>query len=175
MPQSSPGAGWRWTLCTAAHTVPLVATAGVLAGLDPITIPVGLILLGHAWAIPELYAARGAKVARGLDPSNQPAEKVAAGRPSVPDSATVRPTLYEFAGGEPAFLALAAAHHARCLADPELNHPFSHADLNPAHVQRLAVIAFFFIGILAARKRPRLRVTHIGQQPAVGRTDGFEQ
>lgn len=56
----------------------------------------------------------------------------------MPHSATVRPTLYEFAGGEPAFLALAAAHHARCLADPELNHPFSHADLNPAHVPRLA-------------------------------------
>ena len=72
-------AGWRWTLCTAAHTVPLVATAGVLAGLDPITIPVGLILLGHAWAIPELYAARGARVARGVDPSNRRAEKVAAG------------------------------------------------------------------------------------------------
>jgi hemoglobin len=50
----------------------------------------------------------------------------------------VRPSLYEFAGGRPAFLALAAAHHARCLADPELNHPFSHSDLNPEHVQRLA-------------------------------------
>jgi hemoglobin len=50
----------------------------------------------------------------------------------------VRPTLYEFAGGEPAFLALAAAHHARCLADPELNHPFSHEDQHPQHVERLA-------------------------------------
>ena len=50
----------------------------------------------------------------------------------------MRPTLFEFAGGEPAFLALATAHHARCLADPELNHPFSHSDLNPRHVQRLA-------------------------------------
>jgi len=50
----------------------------------------------------------------------------------------MRPTLFEFAGGEPAFVALAAAHHARCLADPELNHPFSHADLNPEHVLRLA-------------------------------------
>jgi hemoglobin len=56
----------------------------------------------------------------------------------VPDCAPVRPTLYEFAGGQPAFVALAAAHHARCLADPELNHPFSHADLNPDHVRRLA-------------------------------------
>jgi hemoglobin len=35
----------------------------------------------------------------------------------------VRPTRFEFAGGERAFLALAAAHHARCLRDPELNHP----------------------------------------------------
>ena len=38
----------------------------------------------------------------------------------------------------PAFLALAAAHHERCLQDPELNHPFSHPDQNPRHVERLA-------------------------------------
>jgi hemoglobin len=50
----------------------------------------------------------------------------------------VRPTLYEFAGGAPALLELARAHHARCLADPELNHPFSHGDLHPEHVERLA-------------------------------------
>lgn len=50
----------------------------------------------------------------------------------------MRPTLYEFAGGEEAFLALARAHHARCLADPELNHPFSHGDQQPQHVARLA-------------------------------------
>ena len=50
----------------------------------------------------------------------------------------MRPTLYEYAGGDAAFLALATAHHARCLADPELNHPFSHGDLNPAHLERLA-------------------------------------
>ncbi len=47
-------------------------------------------------------------------------------------------TLYEHAGGAPALLALATAHHRRCLADPELNHPFSHDDLNPEHVARLA-------------------------------------
>ena len=41
----------------------------------------------------------------------------------------MRPTLYEFAGGEQAFAALAHAHHARCLADPELNHPFTRRDL----------------------------------------------
>jgi hemoglobin len=50
----------------------------------------------------------------------------------------MRPTLFEFAGGAPAFLSLAAAHHARCLADPELNHPFSHPDQHPQHVERLA-------------------------------------
>jgi hemoglobin len=50
----------------------------------------------------------------------------------------MRPTLFEFAGGEPALLALAAAHHVRCLADPELNHPFSHPDQHPQHVERLA-------------------------------------
>jgi hemoglobin len=47
-------------------------------------------------------------------------------------------TLFEFAGGETAFLALAEAHHARCRADPELNHPFSHPDQHPQHVARLA-------------------------------------
>ncbi|MCW2749436.1 MAG: oxygen-binding heme protein [Aeromicrobium sp.] len=50
----------------------------------------------------------------------------------------VRPTLFSYAGGDSAFLALATAHHARCLADPELNHPFSHPGQNPQHVERLA-------------------------------------
>lgn len=48
-----------------------------------------------------------------------------------------RPSIFEFAGGEPAFLALATAHHQRCLDDPVLNHPFSHPG-HPEHVQRLA-------------------------------------
>jgi hemoglobin len=50
----------------------------------------------------------------------------------------MRPSLFEFAGGEAALLALARAHHRRCLADPELNHPFSHPDQHPRHVERLA-------------------------------------
>jgi hemoglobin len=50
----------------------------------------------------------------------------------------MRPTLYEFAGGAAAFEPFAAALHARCLADPELNHPFSHPGQHPEHVQRLA-------------------------------------
>ena len=47
-----------------------------------------------------------------------------------------RPTIFEFAGGEPAFQALARAHHERCLADPILAHPFLHPG-HPEHVQRL--------------------------------------
>ena len=48
-----------------------------------------------------------------------------------------RPSLFEFAGGEQAFLALAAAVHERCLQDPELNHPFSHG-VSPNHLEHLA-------------------------------------
>jgi hemoglobin len=45
--------------------------------------------------------------------------------------------MFEFAGGEEAFLALAGAHHERCLQDPELNHPFSHGTA-PHHLEHLA-------------------------------------
>jgi hemoglobin len=48
-----------------------------------------------------------------------------------------RPSVFEAAGGGPAFLALAAAHHQRCLDDPVLNHPFSHGG-KPDHLERLA-------------------------------------
>jgi hemoglobin len=48
-----------------------------------------------------------------------------------------RPSIYEFAGGGPAFRALAAANHERCLQDPELNHPFSHPG-DPQHLEHLA-------------------------------------
>ncbi len=48
-----------------------------------------------------------------------------------------RPSMFEFAGGEAAFLALATAFHQRCLEDPVLSHPFSHPG-NPEHVERLA-------------------------------------
>ena len=48
-----------------------------------------------------------------------------------------RRSLFETAGGSEAFLRLAAAHHKRCLADPVLNHPFSHPG-HPQHIERLA-------------------------------------
>jgi hemoglobin len=48
-----------------------------------------------------------------------------------------RPSIYDFAGGADAFLALAAATTERCIADPELNHAFSHG-MSPRHNENLA-------------------------------------
>ena len=48
-----------------------------------------------------------------------------------------RSSVFEAVGGSAAFLALATAHHRRCVEHPVLNHPFSHPG-NPEHVQRLA-------------------------------------
>jgi hemoglobin len=62
-------------------------------------------------------------------------------------------TLYEYAGGSDAMLALARAHHARCLADPELNHPFSKEDQHPQHVERLAAYWGEVLGGPAAYSR----------------------
>jgi hypothetical protein len=56
--------GWIWTLTTIGHTVPFVAVAGLLLVLNPITAPVALVMIAHAWVIPELYAARGSNVLR---------------------------------------------------------------------------------------------------------------
>jgi hypothetical protein len=77
-PRASEGsltrAGRLWTLTTAGHTVPLIAAAGLLTALKPVTLPVGLVLLAHAWIIPELYAARGAIVVRRHAASGPEAE-----------------------------------------------------------------------------------------------------
>jgi hemoglobin len=48
-----------------------------------------------------------------------------------------RGSMFEFAGGDPAFRALATALHQRCLADPVLNHPFSRPG-DPQHLEHLA-------------------------------------
>ena len=47
-------------------------------------------------------------------------------------------TIYDAAGGREAFLALAHAWHERCLEDPVVSHPFSHAGGHPQHIERLA-------------------------------------
>ncbi len=72
-------AGRLWTVSTVAHTVPFIAAAVLLASLNPVTLPVGLILIAHAWAIPELYAARGAGVVRQARRTSSAAERVAVG------------------------------------------------------------------------------------------------
>jgi hemoglobin len=46
-------------------------------------------------------------------------------------------SVYEAAGGLPAFTALAHAWHQRCLADPIVSHAFSHG-YHPQHSERLA-------------------------------------
>ena len=56
--------GRTWTATTVAHTVPFIGTAALLGAMEPLSFPVGFALLAHAWAIPELYARRGANVVR---------------------------------------------------------------------------------------------------------------
>jgi hypothetical protein len=68
-----------WTLTTIAHTIPFVTAAAVLFALQPLSAPVGLIMLAHAWAIPELYAKRGANVLRRRPRTDAGAEATAVG------------------------------------------------------------------------------------------------
>lgn len=71
-PRSLARTGRLWTLSIVFQTSPFVFTAIVLGLLNPITLPVGLILIAHGWIIPELYAARGANVVTPR-PSGAPA------------------------------------------------------------------------------------------------------
>jgi hypothetical protein len=71
--------GRLWTLTALTHSVPFVAAAVALGVLKPVTIPVSLVLLAHAWVIPELYAARGAGVLRRNSARDPAAERVALG------------------------------------------------------------------------------------------------
>ena len=58
------GRGRLWTLTMAAHVVPFAGAATLLMWMQPLALPVALVLLAHAWIIPELYAQRGANVLR---------------------------------------------------------------------------------------------------------------
>ncbi len=53
-----------WTLTTLTHSVPFLAAAALMVAVKPILAPVALVLVAHAWAIPALYANRGAGVLR---------------------------------------------------------------------------------------------------------------
>ena len=68
-----------WHAWTLLYTVPFVAAGAAMIYLAPIAAPVAIVAAAHAWIIPELYAARGASVARAKGPRNPPAETVAQG------------------------------------------------------------------------------------------------
>ena len=60
-----------WTATTIAHTVPFITIAVLLPLLDPVMAIVAPFALAFAWAIPELYAARGAGVLRPPRPARR--------------------------------------------------------------------------------------------------------
>jgi hypothetical protein len=69
----------QWTAATLVHTVPFTLTAVGLMALNPLAAPVALACLAHAWVIPELYARRGANVARPARRHDAAAERMALG------------------------------------------------------------------------------------------------
>lgn len=68
-----------WTLSTVCLVVPFICVGVGLGIVKPILIPISLIAFIHAWAIPELYAARGAVVVKPRSPAEGPAERRALG------------------------------------------------------------------------------------------------
>ena len=71
--------GRIWHAWTLLYTVPFVAAGAGMLWLEPLSAPVALAALAHAWIIPELYAFRGASVVRPKGPRNEDAEPVAQG------------------------------------------------------------------------------------------------
>jgi hypothetical protein len=70
-------AGRLWTASTVAHTVPWLLMAAFLMYLEPLSFPLAIILVAHAWIIPELYAKRGANVLRPAKRLAEPSERTA--------------------------------------------------------------------------------------------------
>jgi hypothetical protein len=68
-----------WHAWTLLYTIPFLAAGIGMIWLAPIAAPVALVAAAHAWIIPELYAARGATVARPKGPRQEHAESVAQG------------------------------------------------------------------------------------------------
>ncbi|MHB8696044.1 MAG: hypothetical protein ACYDHH_32930 [Solirubrobacteraceae bacterium] len=58
--------------------MPFIVAGVLLTVLKPVTAPVAVILLAHAWLIPELYASRGANVMRQKQATDATAEQVSA-------------------------------------------------------------------------------------------------
>jgi hypothetical protein len=61
--------GRIWHAWTLLYTVPFVAAGAGMIWLEPLATPVALAAFAHAWIIPELYAFRGASVARPKRPA----------------------------------------------------------------------------------------------------------
>ena len=59
--------------------MPFIGAALVLGLASPILLPFALLCLVHAWAIPELYAARGARVTKAARGERDGSESVALG------------------------------------------------------------------------------------------------
>jgi hypothetical protein len=68
-----------WHAWTLLYTVPFLAAGAGMLWLAPVSAPVALGAALHAWIIPELYAARGATVARPKGSRQGRAEAVAQG------------------------------------------------------------------------------------------------
>src|SRR2546423_2829557 len=71
--------GANWTLFTTLHVLPFVAVAATLVMLQPLSAPVALVALVHAWVLPELYAQRGANTVRPKRTRRSAGEPVAQG------------------------------------------------------------------------------------------------
>jgi hypothetical protein len=71
--------GRIWHAWTLLYTVPFLAAGAGMLWLEPLSAPVALAAIAHAWIIPELYAFRGASVVRPKGPRNEGAEPVAQG------------------------------------------------------------------------------------------------
>jgi hypothetical protein len=71
--------GRLWTAWMVAVTVPFAIAGGTLIALAPLSFPVAIMALVHAWVIPELYAFRGANVVRAKKHDAGRSEQVAQG------------------------------------------------------------------------------------------------
>src|SRR5919109_657352 len=71
--------GRLWHTWTVLYTVPFAAAGVAMLAFEPLTVPVALAVLAHAWIIPELYAFRGASVVRPKGPRNEESEPTAQG------------------------------------------------------------------------------------------------
>jgi hypothetical protein len=71
--------GRLWHAWTLLYAIPFTVAGLAMAWFEPLSAPVALAVLAHAWIIPELYAFRGASVVRPKGERPKGAEPVAQG------------------------------------------------------------------------------------------------